>query len=119
MLDPKTGMSKAHTWTRGTNKAPPLPLVVHHQGTVLTHPLEIGKHFAEQWTNLWAQQQPKQELLAKTLKKLIDIAKGDSPLEHITGEMVGKARRYLSNGTALGIDHWSPEEWKRLPPSGL
>ena len=26
MLDPRQGMSQAHTWTRGTNKASPLPL---------------------------------------------------------------------------------------------
>ena len=56
MLDPTTGMSKAHTWTRGTNKAPPLPLTVHKEHEILTHPLHIGQHFVEQWTGLWAQQ---------------------------------------------------------------
>ena len=114
MLDPKTGMSKAHTWTRGTPKAPPLPLEVTTGDTILTHPLHIGQHFVKQWTDLWAQHEDRQDTLAQKLKSLIDVAEAQ-PLKLITGDDVTQAMKYLAKNTALGIDHWSPEEWRRLP----
>ena len=61
ILDPSRGYSEAHTWTRGTKKAPPLPthLVEGEVNNSVTygHPHELGVKYVRDWGTLWTQKE--------------------------------------------------------------
>ena len=100
MLDPRQGMSGGHLWTRGTPKAPPLPLEVTPQGgKILVHPKDIGDHYQSEWTSLWTQctaaDYPK---LLKSLKQLYDTAQCGEPLPPITVADIREALKQTKKG---------------------
>ena len=56
-LDPTQGYRVAHAFSRGCARAPPMPAVVHHNGSVLCNSVELAEHYLQQWTTLWQNQQ--------------------------------------------------------------
>ena len=56
ILDASQGYKKAHTWTRGTSKAPPLPTHMWKKGKYIGHPHDMGKYLLEDWRKVWTQE---------------------------------------------------------------
>ena len=76
MLDPRKGMSKAHEWTRGVGKAPPMPTEVKTTNGILTSPKDLGEHYVQQWSQLWTKAtEPNYNNTVEQLYKLYKICK--------------------------------------------
>ena len=56
ILDASQGYRKAHAWTRGSSKAPPLPTHMWRQGKYVSHPHEMAKHLLNDWAKVWTQE---------------------------------------------------------------
>ena len=57
ILDPKRGYTKAHSWTRGSRKAPPLPREMWRQGKFLGQSHDIAQAMLQDWGSPWTQEQ--------------------------------------------------------------
>ena len=55
ILDASEGYRKAHAFTRGTAKAPPLPTQIWIKDQYVGHPHEIAQVHLEEWGSLWGQ----------------------------------------------------------------
>ena len=130
MLDPKTGMSQGHTWTRGHERAPPLPETLEVNGQILCHPRELGTHYQDEWARLWTQKtsQEYQEVVAaiREVRRMAGYHENSSQQlalkeewPKITGADVKKGLKEIANNTALGIDQWGPKLLKLLPDDAL
>ena len=117
ILDPKKGYSKAHSWTRGTPKAPPLPTEMLRNGKYLGHPHEIAQELLLDWGKLWTQPQH-----AKGIEVWAQLKKHAQALNHtmdpITMEDLERGLKMLNTNTAVGIDQWSPGQLRLLSAEG-
>ena len=83
IFDPKKGYSKAHTFARGTPKAPPLPTEMWRKGKHIGHPHYIAQELLQDWAGLWTQPQHTTAIqLWKTIKAYAGRITDD--LEQIT-----------------------------------
>ena len=121
ILDASQGHRKAHAWTRGTSKAPPLPTHMWKKGEYVSHPHEMGKHLLADWSKVWTQEN-KQGMpinLWGQLKTLIKNHNQQSGRDKISQEDVKRCIKVLKSATAVGIDQWSPAQWKALSPEAI
>ena len=66
----------------------------------------IGENMAE---SMWMQ-----------LRQLIvESRRLEDPMEEITEEDVRRGIKMMSSSTAVGIDQWSPAQWKKLSPEAI
>ena len=121
ILDPSHGYSEAHTWTRGTNKAPPLPThLVEGEGdnqVVYGHPHEFGAKYVRYWGNLWTQQE--YAPWGHVAQMIRNISWDAGSMTQLTVEDIRRAIFSLRPGTAVGADQWRPDELRLLTPEGL
>ena len=122
ILDATMGYKKAHNWTRPESKAPPLPTSMWRKGKYISHPHQMGAHLLDDWSGIWTQDIGDQMAITmwKQLKQLIiDSRNAEDPMEEITEEDVRRGIKMMSSGTAVGIDQWSPAQWKQLSPEAI
>ena len=79
----------------------------------------MGKHLLEDWSKIWTQNQGEEipKDLWATLKQLIIQdqkykAKNRGARDIISQEDVRRGMKVMKSGTAVGIDQWSPAQWK-------
>ena len=85
ILDPTKGYTEAHTWTRGTSKAPPLPThLVEGEGInrkTYGHPHELGEKYVRDWGVLWTQMEyAKWGVVARMIREIAWDEQDMSPL---------------------------------------
>lgn len=116
MVDPTKGMTKGHSFTRGYDRAPPLPTKLVTQNGTLTHPRQLGEHYMHEWNAFWNQRTQDEYLeVFNKLRRVIRVARSRERLAFITADDIYRGIQGISIMTALGIDQWSPEELKALP----
>ena len=121
ILDASQGYKKAHTWTRGTSKAPPLPTHMWKKGKYIGHPHDMGRYLLEDWSKVWTQENSQGmplELWGK-LRKLIEKGNMTIGRDKISQEDVKRSIKALKSATAVGIDQWSRAQWKALSPEAI
>ena len=122
ILDASMGYKKAHNWTRPESKAPPLPTSMWRKGQYISHPHQMGGQYLKDWSGVWTQDIGDQMAITmwKQLKQLIVASRNvEDPMDEITEEDVRRAIKMMSSGTAVGIDQWSPAQWKQLSPEAI
>ena len=110
ILDASEGYRVAHSYTRGTPKAPPLPTGMRHRGKYLGHPHQIAQVYLEHLGHLWCQgEYPEHQWLWTKMKKTIKEQRVKGlKRDPITVEQARTAIFRLSKRTAVGVDQWSP-----------
>ena len=91
------------------------------KGKYYSHPHDLGKILLQEWgarwtldcgtklaTHMWAR-----------LKTLIQLSRGKDQLDLITIEDVKRGIKMMNNGTAVGIEQWSPAHWEQRSPEAL
>ena len=113
ILDPKKGYSKAHTWARGTPKAPPLPTDMWRGGEYIGNSHLITQALLQDWGALWTQSQhvTAMELWSGIKTHARQLV---SHLDPITMEDLERGLKMLNTNTAVGIDQWSSGQLRSL-----
>ena len=104
ILDASQGYKKAHTWTRGTSKAPPLATHMWRKGKYVGHPHEMGNYLLQDWSKIWTQElagdMPYQ--LWEKIKQMIILSKNHKhEMDKISAEDVKRGIKAMNSGTAV------------------
>ena len=79
----------------------------------------MGGHLWQDWGKIWTQDigDKMAEAMWMKLRQLIITSRHqEDPMEEITEEDVRRGIKMMSSGTAVGIDQWSPGQWKKTEP---
>ena len=82
----------------------------------------MGGYLLKDWSNIWTQGigDNMAETMWMQLKQLIvDSRRVEDPMDEITEEDVRRGIKIMSSSTAVGIDQWSPAQWKQLSPEAI
>ena len=84
---------------------------------VFCDPCKSVEDRANTWSKLWQRDANKNNMLAAAIQNLRVLAKSsDHEMDTIDDDDVEQAIAGLRNSRGLGLDHWAPVDWKRLPP---
>ena len=82
----------------------------------------MGGQYLKDWSGVWTQDIGDKMAITmwKQLEQLIVASRNvEDPMDEITEEDVRRAIKMMSSGTAVGIDQWSPAQWKQLSPEAI
>ena len=75
---------------------------------------------ADVWGKLWQRDREEIGSIATAIQGLRKLAmSSDHRMDVIDDNEVETAIEGLRNSRGLGLDHWAPLEWKRLPPKAV
>eukprot|EP00973_Karenia_brevis_P077586 10781387-Karenia_brevis.AAC.1 len=116
ILNQKEGYIIAHTWTKGTPEAPPLPTAATYNGVQYGHSSELGPKFQKDWEDFWVQEDlANRRMMYQKIQQIL-ATEMEEPIEDT---MVEAAIYILKTVTAVGIDLWSPADLRKLPNRAL
>ena len=71
------GAGKAHRWTVGEPKAPPLPSAIEDGDQLLTTPVQMGKYYARMWEQIWGQDRDQWHRVTDAIRSIKEMGVGD------------------------------------------
>ena len=105
ILDANEGCRKAHAFTGGTHKAPPLLTQIWDNGQYVAHPHEIAQVYLREWGSLWGQPDTEHNVVWATMREIIkQTRKHGTNLGPITEEAVKRGIDKFNKSTAVGMD---------------